>query len=370
MVLLENQVAAKTKTKMRALFINPGGIGDQLLLLPAVKLLKKKFNDLQIDLITEPRSSCIRELTTLYRKVKEFDFKNKNPNIINLRELIRSRPYKYIISTGCSYKANFVTFLGDAEYKIGFYKGIFSKLFLTHPVKLNPNQYTASTFCELLLPIIPEAENIIKEHSLVPEIRLNPSEIEWAKETLNPRIKERFNARKIFIHPGVSKLSIQKNILKSWSAKNWATLIEKLLENQENTIFLLGGKDDIETINEINKKLTFFAKPKNFFDLSSLDISIEKLAALISSSDLLVCVDSAPMHIGVALGKKIVAFFGPTNPKKLLPNDPKFVAVHVNNLECRPCLFDARKESCSKPLCLEVTPEMMLNAVNKILYAK
>lgn len=352
---------------MRTLFVNAGGIGDQILLLPTVKIFKENFSDYQIDLICEPRSAIIGELTHLYRKIRTFDFKEKNLNIFKLREELRARYYKYLILTGSSYKSNIVALLSNAEIKIGFYKGIFSKLFLTDPVKPNITQYTPNMFAELLTPVLPDIKKTIQDKYLIPEIKLTPALIEWAKETLNPRIKERYFAKKIFIHPGVSKLSIKKNILKGWSAKNWAVLIEKLLENHDNTVILLGGKDDTETIAEIHKKLSFFAKPKNFFDFSSFNLSIEKLAALISSSDLLVCVDSAPMHIAVALGKKLVAFFGPTDPKKLLPEDPRFLAIHADNLECRPCLFDKRKESCPTPECLEVTPDLMLNAINKQL---
>ena len=352
---------------MRALFVNAGGIGDQILLLPAVKIFKENFPEYQIDLICEPRSAIIGELTHLYRKIKTFDFKEKNPNLLKLREELRSHYYKYLFLTGASCKSNLVASLSNAEIKAGFSKGFLGRLFLTDAVKLNTHQYASNMFAELLTPVLPDIKKRIQSKYLIPEIKLAPVLIEWAKETLNPRIKDRYFAKKIFIHPGVSKLGLKKNILKSWAAKNWAVLIEKLLENHDNTVILLGGKDDTETIAEIHKKLSFFAKPKNFFDFSSFDISIEKLAALISSSDLLVCVDSAPMHIAVALGKKLVAFFGPTDPKKLLPNDPRFLAVHVDNLECRPCLFDTRKESCKTPECLEVTPELMLKAISKQL---
>lgn len=356
---------------MRTLFINPGGIGDQILLLPAVKLLKTTFPLCEVDLITEPRSACIRDLTDLYRKVREFDFKVKTPNIIKLRKLITRRPYKYLVLTGSSYKSNLLALLSNAQIKIGFYKGLLSNFFLTYPVKLNSNQYIANMFAKLVLPITSQdVENKIKECDLIPEIKLAANAIEWAKELINPKIKERYYARKIFIHSGVSRLSTKKRILKSWASKNWAALIEKLLEDQNNMVFLLGGRDDVETISEIHNKLSFFARPKNFFDVSSQDLSIQHLASLINSSDLLVCVDSAPMHIAVALGKKVVAFFGPTDPKKLLPHDPRFTSVRITNLECSPCLFDKRKESCSTPECLEVTPEMMLNAIYKQLEIK
>ena len=352
---------------MKALFINPGGLGDQILLLPTLRLFKDKYPNCEVDLITEPRSSVIGELTNLYRKIKTFDFKEKYPDFIKLRELIRRHRYKYLFSSGASYKANFVASLADAEVKIGFYKGFFSRFLLTHPVKLNTKQYTSNIFSSLLFPIMPELRNLISNKELIPEIKLNQDAIVWAKETLKPRIKERYYAKKIFIHPGVSKLSIQKNILKSWSPSKWALLIEKLLEKNDNTVVLLGGKDDLEIVAEIHKKLTFFTRPSNFIDFSSLELSLQNLGALISASDLFVCTDSAPMHLGVALCKRLVAFFGPTNPLKLLPKDSRFVAVHVDNLKCRPCLFDTRKESCSTPVCLDVSVDMMLNAINEQL---
>ncbi len=352
---------------MKALFINPGGIGDQILLLPAVKLFKETFPDYEIDLLTEPRSACIADLTSLYRRIKTFDFKDKNLNILKFMEISKKHRYKYLFSSGASYKANIAASISSAEFRIGFYVGFLSNLFLSHTVKLNTKQYTSNMLCELITPIVDNVKDLISEKDLLPEIKLNQASIDWAKEILNPRLKDRYFARKIFIHPGVSKLSIKKNILKSWSSKNWAKLIEDLLANNDNNVILLGGKDDAELINEIHKKLTFFVRPKNFIDLSGQEISIQKLAGLINASDLFVCVDSAPMHISVALGKKTVAFFGPTDPLKLLPKDPRFTAVHVNDLNCRPCLFDIRKESCEKPECLDVSPALILNAINKQL---
>jgi len=350
---------------MRALFINTGGIGDQILLLPTVKILKTRFPACDIDLLTEPRSVCIKELTNLYRNVKEFDFKQKNLNVLELRGLLRKHYYKYIFCTGSSYKANFVASLGKAEYKIGFKKGIFSDLFLTHPVKLNSNQYTANMFTELLLPAIPNHNK--EKNELIPEIKISPNDVAWAKDIIAPRIREKYYARKIFLHPGTSKLSIQKNILKGWGGEHWAKVIEKLLDDDKNIVIIIGGKDDEEVIKEIHKNLPYFAKPQNLFDLSRLNMNIAQLAATISFSDLLLCCDSAPMHIAVALGKKLIAFFGPTDPIKLLPSDPKFTAVYVNDLDCRPCLFDHRKESCSKPVCLDLKPEAMLETISKVL---
>jgi ADP-heptose:LPS heptosyltransferase len=41
----------------------------------------------------------------------------------------------------------------------------------------------------------------------------------------------------------------------------------------------------------------------------------------------LLCTDSAPMHIGVAVGTTLLALFGPTEPEKLLPHEKRFMWV-------------------------------------------
>ncbi|MGB3614351.1 MAG: glycosyltransferase family 9 protein, partial [Elainellaceae cyanobacterium] len=54
---------------------------------------------------------------------------------------------------------------------------------------------------------------------------------------------------------------------------------------------------------------------------------IGKLAAMIAGANLMLCTDSAPMHLAVALKVYTLALFGPTDPALLLPNDDKFVAI-------------------------------------------
>lgn len=352
---------------MKSLFINPGGIGDQILLLPTIKILKKYMPSLKVDLITEPRSKSIEELTPLFRSVKSFDFKSPKAKLSQLISLMNRHKYKHVFITGSSFKANALALFSQAKEKIGFRNSILSPYLLTKSVKLNQNQYASNMFSDLLIPLIPNLTELINGRDLIPTLHLEEDAINFAKEVIVPRVQDKYYAKKIVIHPGSSKLSTKKNILKGWSPKKWASLIEKLIESEDQIVILVGGKEDKEIIDEIEKNVMIFAKPKNFFDLTTLNLKLDQLAAIISYSDLLVCVDSAPMHVGIGLGKKLVAFFGPTNPKKLIPQDSRFKAVYNAELECRPCLFDKRKESCAKPVCLDVSVDEMLKAINEQL---
>ena len=87
--------------------------------------------------------------------------------------------------------------------------------------------------------------------------------------------------------------------------------------------------------------------------------NIHELAELINKSEVLVCSDSAPMHIGVATNTKTVAIFGPTHNEQLLPESEKFIAI-TNNADCRPCLWDKRQTTCDDLKCLDINIEKIL----------
>jgi ADP-heptose:LPS heptosyltransferase len=130
--------------------------------------------------------------------------------------------------------------------------------------------------------------------------------------------------RRIIIHPGTSRLAVQKGIIKTWSTDNWVALISKLQQSPNIEIILAGGPDDEAIIKEISAKVTPSA---NLLSAVGHTKSLADLAALIDVSSILVCVDSAPMHLAVALDKPLVALFGPTDEAKLLPPSRIFKAL-------------------------------------------
>jgi ADP-heptose:LPS heptosyltransferase len=54
---------------------------------------------------------------------------------------------------------------------------------------------------------------------------------------------------------------------------------------------------------------------------------VGKLAAIIAAANLMLCTDSAPMHLAVAVGTYTIALFGPTEPEKLLPKSDRVLAI-------------------------------------------
>ena len=313
------------------LLINFGGIGDEILFMPVIQNLRKNYPNAKITLCLEGRSSSFVKLTNLLDSHFCVNIKTQNKYWEMLKLYFRALFGKYdlVISAGGNSLIAPLLFFTGIKTRVGYNTSSLAKKLLTHAVELNKNQYASMMYFDLVKPITNGTFEL-------PQIQVEELEK---------------NPNSVLIHPGVSKISIQKDIIKSFNAKEWAEVI-KLLLKCNKTVYLAGGPDDEECINGIREELQkedltnfidMFGKTKNIFDL----------VELIKKSEVLVCSDSAPMHIGVATNTKTIAIFGPTDDKTLLPRSDKFIALK-NNTECRPCLWAKRQTTCDKLDCLKI----------------
>ena len=322
------------------LLINFGGIGDEILFLPTIKSIKEAYPSAKITLVLEPRSKSIQNLCGYIDQTIGIDIKGKNKysELIKFYFKALFGNYDLVISSGANKLIPILLFLTGIKVRIGYDSGFLTQKLLTKAIKLNKNQYAARMY-----------------HDLVSDI----TEKEYEDPEIVIEDLQKFS-NSILVHPGVSKMSINKNIIKSWSNSTWAELIEQLLKKGKN-VYLAGGPDDKECIEEIRE----YFKVKsydNLFDMYGKTKNIMDLAKLIKQSEMLVCSDSAPMHIGIATNTKTIAIFGPTDEKKLLPISDKYIAI-TNDVHCRPCLWDKRQTSCETKECINIQIDKITNLV-------
>lgn len=325
------------KSVKKILLINFGGLGDEILFLPVVSSLRQKYPEAEITLCLEPRSKSIQNLCPDINKILTVDIKSKSKYFELLKFCFRAfcSHYDIVVSSGSNKMIPVLLFLTGARTKIGYDCGGFTKKLLTNAIALNKKQFAGRMY-----------------HDLVREY----TGIEYNHPVINAE-KNESAAGMIVIHPGVSKMSIRKNIIKSYGNAKWAELAEMLLARGEK-VALAGGPDDDECICEILNYLkdkdctnlyNFYGKTKN----------IKELASLLSGAKAVVCCDSAPMHLAVALNVKTIAIFGPTDEKKLVP-DKDNVFVVKSDCNCRPCLWDKRMTSCKEKYCLNISNDKIL----------
>ncbi len=299
-----------------------------MLFLPTLKSIRQAKADWEITLLTEPRSKAIAQLSKLIDKNILFDIKKvplQPSDYIELVSLIRQGKYDVVVSSGGSTKVSMLLALSGIPVRVGYDSGALSKFLLSKAVKLNKEQYAAYMYHDLVKGLG------IEKTPSAPEIDLAPESLKSMKEFLE---KERSRAtikeerKLVLIHPGTSRLALQKGIIKTWAPDNWCQLIKRLLSHNCE-VMLCGGPDDDDTIRDIIERLGPDAESNAGFFINAYGktASIQDLAALMELSDLIVCVDSAPMHIAAALQRRMVALFGPTDPKKLLLESDRSIAI-------------------------------------------
>ncbi len=329
------------------LFINYGGIGDEILFLPAIASVKKEFPNSKITLALEPRSKSIKNLTTLIDEIITVDIKAKGIlKYINILKFILStinKKFDCVISSGKSPFVAIILFLTGIKEKVGYCSK--TDFLLTKKVPLNENQYAAKMYHNLVEPLVKTEYND-------PTIEI-PQDIK-----LNYELE---NEKYIAIHPGVSKMSISKNIIKCPKLPFWEGLIKGLL-NKNKKVVLLGTKDDQELIEKILEN-SYIKNHPNFINYYNKTKNIIEMALIMKNADFVICVDSAPLHVAVCVKANIFAIFAPTNETKLVPKSPN-VTVIKNNISCRPCLWHKRKSNCKTSDCLNVDYNIILDKIN------
>ena len=147
--LLVSVLPAPAKKKLTpprsVLFIRPGGIGDAVLLIPAIQILQKTYPHCQIDILAEKRNAQIFSLCRDIRRVYRYD------NFSDFISVFKTR-YDVVIDTEQWHRLSaIIARLIRSQHKIGFATNERTRMFTT-AVPYSHDTYEASSFFNLLQP--------------------------------------------------------------------------------------------------------------------------------------------------------------------------------------------------------------------------
>ncbi|MCI1273173.1 MAG: glycosyltransferase family 9 protein [Clostridiaceae bacterium] len=322
------------------LAINFGGIGDEIFFLPSLISLKKEYPNSKITLALEPRSKSVKDLTDIIDDLFLIDIKGENKyfELLKLIHLAQKGHFDLVISSGGNKLISMLLFLTGIKERYGYNTGILSQKLLTQAIKLNKNQYACAMYHDLVTPIT-------KHKTELPEINI-------------PQQEKIPNS--VLIHPGVSKMSVNKGMTKTVTPDIWADTVKLLLEKGKHVI-LAGGPDDKEVIESILKKVDGLDNFENYYGKTK---SLKDLGILIGKAEKFICSDSAPLHVGIAMKTQTYAIFGPTDDKRLIPQKPFVKAIKaMDKCPIKPCLWEHRQTTCDTLDCLKISAQDIVNCV-------
>jgi len=144
-------------------------------------------------------------------------------------------------------------------------------------------------------------------------------------------------ARWIALQPGARWLN------KRWPAEHFAALTRQLALEFPDTRFAIIGSAEDRPLGEIIVR----AAPERCVNLTG-QTSLPEMIEWLRRCELMVTNDTGPMHVAAALGKPVIAIFGPTEPRRTGPYRQAERGMQIK-LPCVPCL----KSRCTWPQPME-----------------
>jgi len=319
------------------LFIRPGGIGDAVLLLRAIRAVREKFPECTITVLAEKRNAAIFNLSGTVARTLFYD------RLGDLVAAVRGT-FDVVIDTEQWHRLSAVVArLTGSPILIGFATNTRGKLF-THPVAYCHDCYESESFLALLEPL-----GITRYPRLATVIEIPEKSADTAEEKLAVLAGAPFVA----LFPGASIPE------RRWGSERFAELARRLHE-RGLPVVVVGGKGDVQT----GYRIVADGVGLNLAGRTTLAES----AAVIARSRLLVTGDSGLLHIAVELRVPTVSLFGPGIEKKWAPRDACHVVLN-KHLSCSPCTRFGYTPRCRiGARCLQlITVDEVEGAVSRIL---
>ena len=305
---------------MRVLIIRLSSIGDIILTTPILKQLKEKFPDIVIDFVVLKNFKDSIEGSPYIDNLILFD-KKKDDGFRNIKKFgkkLNENRYDYVFDLHRKFRSKLIS--SEIKSKIFVYPK--RKLWKSLLVKLKLIKYHVD-------------DTIIKNYFKA--FKVLGIKYKWEDLDFNFSKDDLENIKKysgmFAMAPGASKET------KKWLPEKFGKLAKKLYDKYKIKTVLLGGKEDIERCELINK-----VSENSCINLAG-KISLKESGALLSVSKLLVTNDSGPFHIGRGVGCKSYVIFGPTDPNMFEYNN--LAELIYANEKCSPCSLHGGKK-CPK----------------------
>ena len=289
------------------LCIRFSSLGDILLTLPALELLRKEFPETKISYLTK---ESFAPILRNHRDIDELILLKKKESLSGLRNRI-PRSYDIIIDWHNSFRSRALRWLLSSNKKLVFNKPYFRRFLLVN----------------FKIDTLKEWPPVFERYAKT----LSPLGIKSRPGTGYLLTQEDYftnedQADFIFLAPGANWFT------KRWPAKKYMDLGDKLIKKGYN-VGLIGSDMEFALGENIASNW-----PKSRFVNFCGKISLDKLPSLIKMSKAVVSNDSALMHMAAIAQVPVVGVFTSTTKSLgFTPPGSLFFRAEADDISCRPC---------------------------------
>jgi len=330
---------------MKFLFVHTWGLGDLIMLTPALKALKEKYPEAQIDLlITVKAASFPVNKCSLINKI--YHCSNSFLDFLKLAPQLRKNNYDHGMATSgiTPWKAQLFLSLLNIKHPIGEFLTKPSALVFKEQYKFNPMNHRLDGNIQLLSQFIPQ------DIERKPFFCLDEHDFDFADDFIQ---NNGLSKNKLFgIHPGCNKSSFYRR----WPKEHYIELI-KILQNRGDLdllLFIGPDEEDLGIAIASETKITVANK-----------CTMYQTASLLSQCDFFLNSDSGLGHVASCFKAELFIIFGPANDRITAPLSEK---CHILRSKIPPPPKETWLSLKEVPDCLtKFYPEDVYNKIKEYL---
>lgn len=331
-------------TIQRILLVRTDRIGDVVLSLPMLPLLKKRFPQASITVMVRPYT---RELVEGHSCVHDVILWDETKGMSEYVSVLKQRKFDIAILPYPRFNLALITFLAGIPLRVGtgyrWYSFLLNKRIYEHRKDAKRHEVEYNLNLLTTIGIVPEGR---------PAFEFAVSD--GAKQNVDAVLHADGIQKFAILHAGSGGSA------RDWSIDRFAQLGDVLQTELNLRVVLTGGAYEQGLIGSLAAKMT--TKPVNYTG----KFSLQELAALFRRAEVFVSNSTGPLHIASMVGTPVAAFYPPIiqcSPMRWGPYTEKKKVFAADNAACPLC----KGGPCTSNVCMDqITVEQVVAGIRDL----
>jgi heptosyltransferase III len=335
------------------LVVRTDRIGDVVLTLPMVSVLRERLPNAQISLLLRSYTQELVDGFEGLNQILSYDQAGANKGFFRMLAELRAQKFDLVVVSHPTFRIAALILCARIPTRVGsgyrWYSFLFNRRVFEH--RRTAAKHEAEYNISLLQAIG------IKEQG-VPRVALPISEhSNNAAATVLQNVGIGLSDPFIVLHPGSGGSA------RDWSADNFGALARRLSEDEFKVVVTGTEAEKALVVRVVSgSRFTALAAPGG--------MSLKVLAALIGRAQLFISNSTGPLHIAAATGTPVIAFYPPIrecSPQRWGPLTEQKIVFTAENNSCPRC----KGGPCQGNDCMDqITVEAVLEAARSLLAHK
>jgi heptosyltransferase II len=314
---------------MRILIRATNWVGDAIMALPALRIVRQRFPESEIAIVARPYVADIYRDQQICDRLIPYDPQGSHAGFFGRERLaseLRTMKFDVALLLQNAFDAAWLAWRANIPERIGYARdgrGFFLTKAVPVPRRGEIPAHEKFYYLELLRRA-GWLDSVLDEKLI--ELII-PDEKRRSAEEFLTKSGARRGVLRIAIGAGAAYGSAR-----CWPPSRFAELANRLHSQADADVFLFGTAAESAVSNAISAEMR---RPP--VDLTG-KTAIADLPALLSQCHLFIGNDSGAMHVAAAVGLPVVAVFGPTDPHGTAPVTPRCTIVQEKPY-CSPCFL-------------------------------